>query len=87
MARWWWRIIGFFAIGAPAAGFAAAAGAAGFIGAFWAQAGAAIAKAAAIAIPVRRCFMPIVLCGSSGFDDTLQILALPDGQAQNGPVA
>src|SRR5579872_1341615 len=39
-------------------------------GAFCAQTGAAIARAAAMATPVKRCFMLLVLYGSSGFDTT-----------------
>src|SRR5262249_44454464 len=41
----------------------------GVIGAC-APTGAAIASAAAIATPVKRWFMLVVLCGSSGFDTT-----------------
>jgi hypothetical protein len=51
-----------------AAGAVLAGGAAGVIGAFCANAGAAIANTAAIAMPFKRCFMLFVLCGSSGFD-------------------
>jgi hypothetical protein len=83
--------IGFAAIGFAAAGFAGAAGALaagaagaaaggddGVIGAFCAQTGAAIARAAAMATPVKRCFMFVVLCGSSGFDTTATA-AVPEG--------
>src|ERR1700761_5475557 len=53
------------------AGLAAAGGDDGVIGAlefdggFCAQTGAAIARAAAMATPDKRCFMLVVLCGSS----------------------
>jgi hypothetical protein len=59
--------IGFAAAGVAgaAAGFAGAAG-----GVLCAQTGAAIARAAAMATPVKRCFMLVVLYGSSGFDST-----------------
>jgi hypothetical protein len=82
MRRWrigFFAAIGFAAAGLAAIGFAGAAGAAagGFApagaaagGAFCAKTGAAIARAAAMATPVRRCFMLVVLCGSSGFDTT-----------------
>src|SRR5689334_15417038 len=68
-AMWWWRVMrlcfclpAIRAIGAPAVGAAGAAAALGgddgVIGAC-AQAGAAIARAAAIATPFKRCFMPL----------------------------
>src|SRR5258707_9315715 len=75
--------IGFFAVGVAAAAFGAAgalAGAAAFgaagaafggddgvIGAVCAQTRAAIARAAAMATPVKRCFMLFVLFGNFGF--------------------
>lgn len=59
---------------------ASAAGAAGAVGSAagadddgdgpCAQTGAAIARTAAMATPVKRCFMLVVLYGSSGFDTT-----------------
>src|SRR5580704_12338441 len=53
---------------AAGAGAVLAGGEAGVIGAFCANAGAAIANTAAIATPFKRCFMLVVLCGSSGFE-------------------
>src|SRR5579863_4498950 len=50
------------AAGAPAAGAAALLGDVGVIGAC-AHAGAAIARAAAIATPFKRCFMPLSSVG------------------------
>src|SRR5271163_1504996 len=61
-------IIGFFAVGVVVAG-----GEEGVIGAVCAQAGAAIARAAAMATPVKSCFMLVFLCGSS--DSTLAATA------------
>jgi hypothetical protein len=65
------------AAGLVAMDFAGAAGAAagGVIGGdagggFCAQTGAEIARAAAMATLVSRCFMIVVLCGSSEFDTT-----------------
>jgi hypothetical protein len=66
--------IGFFGIAevvlaGAMAGALFAGGDAGVIGALvCANAGAAIANTAAIATPFKRCFMLLVLCGSSGFD-------------------
>src|SRR5271168_1781083 len=73
MAIW---CIGFFAIGFVVVGVEVAGGEEGVIGAVWAQLGTAIARAAAMATPVKRCFMLFVLCGSSGFGTTLQRRAL-----------
>src|SRR5580704_17651932 len=49
----------------------------GVIGVLCAHTGAAIARAAAMATPVRRCFMLLVLCGSSGIVTTRQRRAYP----------
>jgi len=73
MAIW---CIGFFAIGFVVVGVEVAGGEEGVIGAVWAQLGAAIARAATMATPVKRCFMLFVLCGNSGFGTTRQRRAL-----------
>jgi len=62
--------------GAAGAGFG---GVAGVIGAFCANTGVASANTAAIATPFKRCFMIVVLCGSSGFVITRQQRAQPEG--------
>ena len=45
----------------------------------WAEAGAAIASAATIATPLKRCFMSLILCCSSG-----QATKLPNTQKHRG---
>src|SRR6266536_2612465 len=80
-----WRCldaIGF--IGSAAAGAAAGAAALGaddlgVIGACAHAAGAAIARAAAIATPFKRCFMPLSSVAVLDWDNTLQPLATPEG--------
>src|SRR5437867_583561 len=75
------------AAGAAAAGARGAEGADGVIGALvCAQTGATIASAAAIATPFKRCFMPFILCGSSGWDKYAERLAQPEG-GSSGPRA
>src|SRR5438552_18114283 len=72
------------AAGAPAVGAAAGAAALGaddlgVIGACAHAAGAAIARAAAIATPFKRCFMPLSSVAVLDWDNTLQPLAVPEG--------
>jgi hypothetical protein len=39
-----------------------------------------------MATPVKRCFMLVLLCGSSGFDTTRQRLAVPEGDLTKPPI-
>src|SRR5579863_6474922 len=89
MTRWCRCACAIGAAGAAAGAAAAGAAAAGVLPtslpapplAFLpcANAGPAIARAAAIATPNKRCFIAFVLYGSSGLDNTLHRLALPEG--------
>src|SRR6266705_3955693 len=82
--RLWRCLDAIGAAGAPTVGAAAGAAALGaddlgVIGACAHAAGAAIARAAAIATPFKRCFMPLSSVAVLGWDNTLQRLATPEG--------